>query len=80
MNKYIGEFEISVHDFMFGEKLEGVEDLAKKLNDILLRYFAIFSDFSKHITIIAIFHHEIIMIGCFFDGIKFYDVWIIASF
>jgi hypothetical protein len=79
MQQDIGQLEVPMHDLVFDQSMEGIQDLAEVLNDILLRQNAFIPYLGQHITSIAIFQHQIVIVGCFLQGIQLDYVGIIAG-
>ena len=64
---------------MLGEGLEGIEDLAKVLDDLLLGELALLAHLGQHVAVIAILHHEVEMVCGFLDGVELDDVRVVAG-
>ena len=60
--------------------MEGIEDLAEILYHILIWENAFISDLGEHVAAVAVLQHQIIVVGCFLQGVQFDHVWIVAGF
>lgn len=78
MFENIGEFKISVHDFIFDKCFESIENLYEEFDCLILSQILLFFLVLHEISFIAVFKDEVEIIGCLLDVIEFYDVFIIT--
>ena len=69
MKKYIGGFEISMHDIFVGENFEGLKYLLKILVDFILWEMSVFFDLLIEGASVAVFVEEIEIV----DGFEYLD-------
>lgn len=80
MHEDISELEISVHNLIFDEGSESVEDLNKELDGFLLVEDLFLFQISRQVAFIAILQNEVEVVGSFFDVVELDDVTIVACF
>lgn len=80
MLKYIGKFEVPVHDFVLDEGLEPVQDLYKVLYCFFLGNVFLFLDVGTQIALVTKLQDEVNVINCFFDVNQTDNVVIFACF
>jgi len=51
---------------MFDQNLEGIQYLAKIFNNFLFRKGTLFAYFGQHVTAVAIFQHQIVVMWSLF--------------
>ncbi len=54
MEKDIGKFKVSMHNFMLDQGLKSADDLAKVFDDLIFLDKFFFFNFGQHVPIIAI--------------------------
>lgn len=79
MEKDIGQLEIPMHDLVLDQSMEGIQDLAEVLDDILFRQNAFIPYLGQHISSIAIFQHQVVIVRCFLQSVQLDYVGIIAG-
>jgi hypothetical protein len=69
-----------MHDLVAHEGVEGVENLRQETDDFDLWEGAFVSQFGEHVSAIAVFEHEVVVMGGLLQGVQLDDVRVVASF
>lgn len=75
----VGELEVAVHDLVLDERLEGVEDLAEVLDDLVLRQHALPAHLGQHVAPVAVLQHEVVVVGRLLERVQLDDEGIVAG-
>jgi hypothetical protein len=80
MHQDIRQLKISVHNLVFNQGLEGIENLNKELDCLLFVESLFLFEIGRQIALIAILQNEIEVIGRFFNIVKLDNVAIVTGF
>ena len=75
----VGQFEVSMHDLMLIEGLEGVKDLKEELDGLLLREGFVLLEILGEVALVAVLKDEVEIVGGLFDVVELDDVFVIAG-
>lgn len=75
----VGELEVAVHDLVLDEGLEGVEDLAEVLDDLVLRQQSLPAHLGQHVAPVAVLQHEVVVVRGLLEGVQLDDEGVVAG-
>jgi hypothetical protein len=79
MHEDVGKFEVSMHDLVLVEGLEGVEDLEEELDGLFLRERLVLLEVLGEIAFVAVLEDQIEVVGGLLDVVELDDVSVIAG-
>jgi hypothetical protein len=79
MHEDVGKFEVSMHDLVLVEGLEGVEDLEEELDGLFLRERLVLLKVLGEIAFVAVLEDQIEVVGGLLDVVELDDVSVIAG-
>lgn len=75
----IGQFKISVHDFILDQGLEGMEDLNKIFDSLVFVDLLLLLEVSPEVSLVAVVQDQIDVVGSLLDVDEANDVVIFAG-
>ena len=79
MQQDIGQFEVSMHDLVVDQCLEGIQDLVEVLQNQFLWQFALFLDHLQHVPAVAVLQHQVVVVRGLLQSNQFDDVRVVAG-
>lgn len=75
----VSQFEVSMHDLVLVEGLEGVEDLEEELDGFLLGERLVLLEVLGEVALVAVLQDEVEVVGGLLDVVELDDISVIAG-